>query len=132
MKKTLIALAMLIAIPAVPSAMAGFGPGQGMRGGPNVEYMAVALDLTPEQQDKIKALFAERVKQRAEMRAAMQAEMQSKMQNILTKEQYAKMTELRQARMAGQGPAMGPGMGGRGQGRGMGGNCTGFGPRYLQ
>ena len=130
MKKTLIALAALIAIPlAVPSAMAGFGPGQGMRGGPNAEFMARALDLTPEQQDKVKALFAEHAKKRGEMRAAMQAEMQTKMQGILTKEQYTKMSDLRQYRMGGPGGAMGPGMGGRGQGMGPGMGCDGFGPR---
>lgn len=123
MKKTLIALAMLIAIPAVPVAMAGFGPGQGMRGGPNVEYMARVLDLTPEQQDKMKALFAEKAKERAEMRAAMQADMQAGMQGILTKEQFTKMTELRQARMGGQGAGMGPGGRGRGMGPGMNGDC---------
>ncbi|MDD5366069.1 MAG: periplasmic heavy metal sensor [Gallionellaceae bacterium] len=127
MKKTLIALAMLIAIPAIPVAMAGMGagPGQGMRGGPNVEYMARTLDLTPEQQDKMKALFAEKAKQRAEMRATMQADMQSRMQGILTKEQFAKMTELRQLRHGGQGtrgPGMGPGMAG----------CDGSGPRGMK
>jgi Spy/CpxP family protein refolding chaperone len=123
MKKTLIVLAMLLAIP---SAMA-FGPGPGMRGGgPNPEYMARVLDLTPEQQNKVKALFAEHAQQRDQMRAAMQADMQAKMQGVLTKEQYAKMTELRQMRMAGQGAAMGPGMAGGMGGRGMGGgpgNC---------
>ena len=124
MKKTLIALAMLLAIPAIPVAMAGMGggPGQGMRGGPNVEYMARTLDLTPEQQDKMKALFAEKAKQRVEMRATMQADMQARMKTILTKEQFAKMTELRQLRHGGQGA----GMGGRGSGMGPGaatGNC---------
>lgn len=124
MKKTLIALAMLLAIP---SAMA-FGPGYGMGprgGGPNPEYMARVLDLTPEQQDKMKALFAEHAQKRAEMRTAMQADMQAKMQSILTKEQYAKMTELRQLRQGGgPGAGMGPGMGGRGMGPGAGpGDC---------
>lgn len=128
MKKTLIALATLIVIPvAASSAMAfGFGPGQGMRGGPNPEYMARVLDLTPEQQTKVKALFAEHAQKRTEMRAAMQADMQSKMQEILTKEQYAKMTDLRQARMGGQGQAAAPGWGGRGAGMG----CNGMGPRW--
>ncbi|NTV94773.1 MAG: periplasmic heavy metal sensor [Thiobacillus sp.] len=122
MKKTLIALAMLLAIP---SAMAfGYGPGQGMRGGPNPEYMARVLDLTPEQQEKMKVLFAEKAKQRAEMRAAMQAEMQTRLQAILTPEQLAKMTELRQLRQGGQGAGMGQGMGrGPGMGPGPDGSC---------
>ena len=125
MKKTLIALAALIAIPlAASSALAFGGPGHGMRGGPNPEYMARVLDLTPEQQDKVKALFAEKAKQRNEMRAAMQAEMQAKMQGILTKEQFAKMGELRQFRQGG--PAAGMGAG---RGPGLGGNCPGNGPR---
>lgn len=128
MKKTLIALATLIAIPlAVPSAMAFGGPGSGMRGGPNLEYMARSLDLTPEQQEKVRALFAEKAKQRNEMRAAMRADMQAGIQGILTKEQFAKMTELRQAR--GNGLGMGPGAGGRGPGKA--GNCIGMGPRVT-
>jgi Spy/CpxP family protein refolding chaperone len=135
MKRSLIALATLIAIPlSMSSATAGFGfgfgpgHGHGMRGGPNAEFMARALDLTPEQQEKVKAVFAEHAKKRDEMRSAMQADMQGKMQQILTKDQYAKMTDLRQARMGGPGPAMAPGMAGRGAGRGPG--CTGLGPRW--
>lgn len=123
MKKSLIALAMLMAIPV--AAMAFGGPGPGMRGGPNVEYMASVLDLTPDQQAKVKALFEEKAKQRAEMRAVMQAETQAKMQEILTKDQFAKMTELRQFRHGGQGAGMG------GRGPGMGG-CNGTGPRGAQ
>lgn len=125
MKKTLIALATMLAVTAsIPAAMAqpGFGPGAGMRGGPNVEYMARVLDLTPDQQAKMKALFDEQAQRRAQMRAAMQAEMQTKLQSILTKEQYAKMTELRQLRQQSRGMGMGPGMGGRGPG------CPGVGP----
>jgi len=57
------------------------------------------------------------------MRAAMQTDMQNKMQSILTKEQYAKMTDLRQ--MRGGGPGMGPGAG-MGPGRG---GCMGMGQR---
>lgn len=119
MKKTLIALAMLVAIP---TAMAGFGPGgdgagHGRMHGPNVERMAVMLDLTPEQQDKMKALFAEQAKKRDETRAAMRTEMQSKMQAILTPAQFEKMTKLRGER--------GTGMGGRGMREG----CDGTGPR---
>jgi Spy/CpxP family protein refolding chaperone len=124
MKKTLIALATMIIIPS--AAIAGFGPGGmgfGPRG-PNAEYMARVLDLTPEQQEKMKTLWAEQAKKRDEMRAAMQAEMQSKMQAILTKEQFAKMTDLRQMRMAGRGQGMmGQGMGPNGAG------CMGMGPR---
>lgn len=122
MKKSLIALAMLVAIPAVPVALAGFGPGQSLRGGPNVEYMAVALDLTPEQQEKMKALFAEKARQREEMRATMRADMQTRLQGILSKEQYDKMLQLRQARMGDKGAGMGPG-GGRGLGSAMAGGC---------
>ena len=120
MKKTLIALAMLI---AVPTAMAGFGggpngDGPGKMHGPNVERMAVMLDLTAEQQDKVKELFAEQAKKRDETRMAMRAEMQGKMQAILTPAQYEKMTKLRGERGAGMG------------GRGMRGACDGSGPRW--
>jgi hypothetical protein len=131
MKKTLIALAILAVIPAVASAGFGMGPGHGMRGGPNPEFMARVLDLTPDQKDKMQALWAEHAKKRDEMRAAMQAEMQTKMQAILSKEQYAKLTELRQLRGGGPGMAQGGGPG-MGQGGGMGpgrGGCTGMGPR---
>lgn len=123
MKKTLIALAILVAIPAVASAGFGMGPGHGMRGGPNPEMMARVLDLTPEQQDKMKALWADQVKKRDEMRTAMQADMQTKMQSILTKEQYAKMQDLRALRGGGSGMGQGAGMG-----PGKGG-CGGMGPR---
>lgn len=126
MKKTLITLAVLAIIPA--AALAGFGgggmgPGAGMRGGPNPEFMARVLDLTPEQKDKLQALWTEHAKKRDETRAAMQADMQSKMQSILTKEQYAKMTDLRQMRGGGPGMGLGAGMG---PGRG---GCMGMGPR---
>jgi Spy/CpxP family protein refolding chaperone len=127
MKKTLITLAILAIVPTVAMAGFGMGPGHGMRGGPNPEFMARVLDLTPEQKDKMQALWAEQAKKRDEMRAAMRTDMQAKMQSILTKEQYAKMTELRQ--MRGGGPGLGSG-GGAGMGQGMGrGGCTGMGPR---
>ncbi len=125
MKKTLITLAILAVIPTAAIAGFGMGGGPGMRGGPNPDFMARVLDLTPEQRGKMETLWAEHAKKRDEMRAAMQADMQTKMQSILTKEQYAKMTELRQ--MRGAGPGMGPGAG-RGPGMGRGG-CTGMGPR---
>ncbi len=132
MKRTLIALATLIAMPiAASTAIAGFGPGgmgPSMRGGPNPEYMARVLDLTTEQQEKLKVLWADHAKQRDEMRAAMQSQMQTKMQAILTKEQYDKMAELRQYRKGGRGQGMGPGAG-PGMGVGMGSGCTGMGPR---
>lgn len=129
MKKTLIALALLAVIPTVAIAGFGMGPGHGMRGGPNPEFMARVLDLTPEQQDKMKALWAEQAKKRDEMRAAMQADMQAKMQTILSKEQYAKLNDLRQ--MRGGGPGKGPGTGpGAAAGMGPGaGGCAGMGPR---
>jgi periplasmic protein CpxP/Spy len=123
MKKTLIALSTLLALSgSIPAAMAqpGFGPGMEMGRGPNAEYMALVLDLTPDQQAKLKTLYAEQAERRAEMRAAMQAEMQSKLQGILTKEQYAKMTELRKLRK-------GPGGRGRGPGKGHRHGCAGWG-----
>ncbi|MDD3530717.1 MAG: hypothetical protein PHS77_12655 [Gallionellaceae bacterium] len=113
MKKTLITLATLIAVPLAASSALAM-PGQGMRSGPNVEYMARVLDLTPEQQDKVKAMFAEqarkRAEQRAAMRATMQADTQAGMQEILTAEQFAKMNDLRQLRRGGTGPGMGRGL----------------------
>jgi len=124
MKKTVIALSTLLALSgSIPAAMAQPGFGPGMRGGPNSEYMALVLDLTPDQQAKLKTLYAEQAERRAKMRATMQAEMQSKLQGILTKEQYAKMTELRKLRK-------GPGARGRGPGKGHhhGHGCAGWGP----
>jgi hypothetical protein len=69
----------------------------------------------------MKALRAEQAKKRDEMRAAMQTEMQAKMQTILTKEQYAKMAQLRDMRFNKGDRPMG--------GRGMGAGCDGKGPR---
>lgn len=93
MKKTLIALATVATITlAASAAMAEFGPGEGMmRGGPNIERMARMLDLTPAQQEQVKALFAEQMKEHE----AMRAQMQQKMQSILTKDQIAKMDDMR-------------------------------------
>ncbi len=123
MNKTLIALAALVIIPT--AAIAGFGHHGGDRGGPNIERMARILDLTTEQQEQLKTLRAEQTKKRDEMRAAMQTEMQAKMQTILTKEQFAKMADLRDMRFnKGDRP-----MGGRGMGPGMGAGCDGMGPR---
>lgn len=122
MKKTLIALSTMLALSgSIPAAMAQPGFGPGMRGGPDSEYMALVLDLTPDQQAKLKTLYAEQAERRAKMRAAMQDEMQSKLQGILTKEQYAKMTELRKMRK-------GPGGKGRGPGKGRRHGCGGWGP----
>lgn len=135
MKKSLIALAALgavsaslaVALPAM--AQPGFGYGHG----PNPEYMARVLDLTPEQQAKVKALFDEQVQRRAQLRTTMRTEMQTKLQGILTKEQYAKMQDLRQLRWESR-QAMGPGRGGRGPGNGPGTgpgsrpDCPGIGP----
>lgn len=130
MKKSLIALAALatvsaslaVAVPA--AAQAGFGHGYG-HGGPRPEYMARVLDLTPEQQARMKTLFEEQAQRRAQTRATMQAEMQTKLQDILSKEQYAKMQDLRQLRAETR-QAMGPGWGGRGPGKGAG--CPRTGP----
>jgi Spy/CpxP family protein refolding chaperone len=122
MKKTLITLSTLLALSgSIPAAMAQPGFGPGMRGGPSAEYMALVLDLTPDQQAKLKTLYAEQAERRAKMRAAMQAEMQSKLQGILTEEQYAKMTELRKLRK-------GPGARGPGSRKGHGRGCAGWGP----
>jgi Spy/CpxP family protein refolding chaperone len=122
MNKTLITLSTLLALSgSIPAAMAQPGFGPGMRGGPDAEYMALVLDLTPDQQAKLKTLYAEQAERRAQMRAAMQTEMQSKLQGILTKEQYAKMTELRTLRK-------GLGARGRGPGKGHGHGCAGWGP----
>jgi periplasmic protein CpxP/Spy len=131
MKKSLIALAALAAVSAslvvaAPSAQARPDFGQGMRGGPNPEYMARVLDLTPEQQAKVKSLFEEQAERRAQMRATMRAEMQTRMQGILTPEQYAKMQDLRQLRMESRDGGRGPGKGGQGfAGRG---DCPRNGP----
>ena len=120
MKKTLIALAMLIAIPSAVSTVMAAGPGQGMQPGTRVEYMAQMLDLTPDQQTKLNTLFAEKAKQRTEMQTAMRAQMQTEMQAILTPAQFEKMNKLRELRMGSRAQGGGPGMAGRGPGSGPG------------
>jgi len=123
MKKSLIAIALMLSIPAVALAGFGMGPGHGRHGG-NPEMMARMLDLTPEQQDKMQALWAEQARKRDEMRSAMQAEIQTKLQSILSKEQYAKMQDLRSYRQAQRGQGV-PASGMRGAGmRGGQGPCA--------
>jgi len=108
MKKSLIALAVLAAVGASLAVPALAQPGFGHGYGPNPAYMARVLDLTPEQQAKMKVLFDEQAQRRAQLRQTMQTEMQTKLQGILTKEQYAKMQDLRQLRLESR-QAMGPG-----------------------
>jgi Spy/CpxP family protein refolding chaperone len=114
MKKTLIVLATMLAIPlAMADAPTASPPpfgGPGPQGGPNIERMARVLDLTPEQREKLKSLYAEHQTQRQAMRESHRA----RMQDILTEEQLDKWNDLRQMRHARMGM--------------RGGNCDGMGP----
>ena len=56
MKKSLIALAVLAAVGASLAVPALAQPGFGHGYGPNPAYMARVLDLTPEQQAKLRAI----------------------------------------------------------------------------
>lgn len=89
MNKTLIALTLAAIIPAAAYA-AGNKPGEHSRG-PHIERLAERLELSEEQQAKMRTLFEE---QRAQ-REAMRAQMRGKMAEVLSPEQLAKMDAMR-------------------------------------
>lgn len=92
MNKTLIALTLAAIIPAAAYA-AGDKRGEHARG-PHIERLAERLELSEEQQAKMRALFEEQRTQRE----AMRAQMRGKMNELLTPEQIAKMDAMREQR----------------------------------
>ena len=123
MKKTLFALATMLAIP-LAMADAPTTPPPGFGGpGPNIERMARILDLTPEQQEKLKAVQAEQ----QQARDAMRAQHQARIKEVLTAQQYEKWSDLRAMRQEHRAQRM-AGMGGGMRGMGGMGGCDGTGP----
>ena len=96
MNKTLIAVALSLAIPAAVAAGMG-NPGQGgPPRGPNLERMTETLGLSEEQRAEMEiVLQAQR-----EERQALREETRTSIRAILTPEQQATMDEMRQARRA--------------------------------
>lgn len=90
MKKTLIALTLAAIIPAAAYA-ASDGRGHHTRG-PHIERLAERLELSEEQQAKVRTLFEEQ----REQHQAMREQMRSKMAEVLTQEQIAKMEAMRE------------------------------------
>lgn len=93
MKKTLIALTLAAIIPAAAYA-AGDTRGHHSRG-PHVERLAERLELSEEQQAKVRALFEEQREQHMALREQMREQMHGKMAEVLTPEQLAKMEAMR-------------------------------------
>ena len=89
MKKTFIALTLAAIIPAAAYA-ASYERGEHARG-PHVERLAERLELSAEQQEKVRTLFEEQQAQRE----AMRAQMRGKMAEVLTPDQLAKMDAMR-------------------------------------
>lgn len=94
MKKTIIALALAAAIP--PAVLAASDHRGHRHGGPDVARLAETLDLSAEQQDRVRALFEAH---RAE-REALREKMRTGMAEVLTAEQQAKLDALREERRA--------------------------------
>lgn len=94
MKKTVLAIALSLAIPAAVAVGLG-SPGEaGVPRGPNVERLAQTLDLTDQQKTQLEAIFAEQ----GEKRRALREETRARMQEVLTAEQLTQLDEMRQHR----------------------------------
>ena len=94
MKKRFIALALAAVIPAAVLA-ATDGSGSHHRG-PKLERLAERLDLSADQQEKMRALFEAHKAERQAMREKMRASMA----DVLTPDQQAKMDAMRAERRA--------------------------------
>ena len=128
---------MAIATTALAQPWGGYGPGTGGpgtggpgmggpgMGGPGgnvdfrIERMTAMLDLSPQQQEQLRAIFQEQQGRRQAMQQAMQQVMRSQVDAILTPEQREKHAQM-----------MGSGGRGFGGGRGWGGG-PGMGPCPL-
>ena len=98
-----------------PRMVEGAGPGAGdcgrhagrraRRGGPDLDRLAIVLDLTDEQKAGLESAFAEQRAEREAMRAerqamreAMRESMQARIAEVLSPEQQAKLEALREMR----------------------------------
>ncbi len=96
MNRTLIAVALSLAIPAAVAAGMG-NPGHGgPHRGPNLERMTETLGLSEEQQAQMEIV----IQTQQEKRQALREETRTSIRAILTPEQEATMDEMRQARRA--------------------------------
>ena len=96
MNKTLIAVALSLAIPAAVAAGAG-NPGQaGPPRGPNLERMTETLGLSEEQRDQMEVV----IQAQREKLQALREETWTSIRAILTPEQQTTMDEMRQTRRA--------------------------------
>ena len=69
-------------------------------GGPDVERLAVVLDLSDEQKAQLETLFQEQRAEREAIREAMREQMRTKMAGVLDEQQIAKLEALREMRGA--------------------------------
>lgn len=95
MKKTLIAIALTLAIPTAIAAGLGAMGEYGPPRGPNLERMTQTLGLSDEQRTEMESVF----QTQAEKRRALREETRTLIRAILNEEQLAKMDEMRHRRM---------------------------------
>ena len=94
MNKTLIAVALSLAIPtAIAAGLAAAGE-YGPPRGPKLERMTQVLGLSDEQRTQIESVF----ETQGEKRQALREETRTLIRAILDEEQQAKMAEMRQSR----------------------------------
>ena len=99
MKKSFLAIALSLAIPAAIAAGLASPDAVGPPRGPNLDRLAQALNLTDQQKTDLKAIFADQGKKRR----ALREETRARMQEVLTAEQLAQLDEMRQSRKARHG-----------------------------
>jgi len=94
MNKTLIAVALSLAIPTAFAAGLGAVGEYGPPRGPNLERMTQTLGLSDEQRTEMESVL----QTQAEKRQALREETRTLIRAILDEEQSAKMDEMRQHR----------------------------------
>lgn len=94
MNKTILALALALALPLTAAAFPGDEPGPDGHHGRRIERLTKELNLTAEQKTKVEALF----KEQHEKFKAIRDETKTRLGTILSPEQMAKMEEMKKQR----------------------------------
>ena len=94
MNKTLIAVALSLAIPTAIATGLGAAGQYGPPRGPNLERMTETLGLSEEQRARMETV----VQAQGEKRKALREETRTLIRAILNEQQLAKMHEMRQSR----------------------------------
>ena len=98
MKKTIVVLVTLLVMVFCTSAIAATSETMSVRKGTHHEFLAKKLDLTAEQQDQLKVIFAQPAKSKEDWKSKRE-----EMDKLFTPEQKDKMKELRKKRWGHRG-----------------------------